>query len=131
MIKIIYMLFIIAIGSMLTVASANDSFMVTSIKDAKILSESTNRSILLIFGADYCKYCNQLKSDLFISPLKELTDRYIICCIDLEKKPKMKSEYNVSTIPDSRILKNNNQISKIKGYSPKSYQNWIKSNKPD
>ena len=73
MIKIIYVLF--AIGSMLTIASANDSFIVTSIKDAKTLSESTNKSILLIFGADYCKYCNQLKSDLFVSPLKELTDR--------------------------------------------------------
>jgi thioredoxin-related protein len=126
MIKIIYVLF--AIGSMLTIASANDSFVVTSIKDAKILSESTNKSILLIFGADYCRYCNQLKSDLFVSPLKELTDRYIICYVDLEKNPEMKSEYNVSMIPDSRILKNDNQISKIKGYSPKSYQDWIKSN---
>jgi len=124
MIKVIYMLF--AIGLIMTAASANDSFIVTSLKDAKMLSESTKKPILLIFGADYCKYCNELKSDLFASPLKELTDNYIICYVDVDKEPNIKS-YSVTMIPDSRVIKNNREIAKIKGYSSNNYVRWIKN----
>lgn len=117
-----------ALSLIMTAASANDSFILTSFKDAKFLSESTGKPIILIFGTNNCRFCTKLKSDLFSEPLKSATDKYIICYLDLDDNPELKQEYKVSIIPDSRILKNNKQTSKIKGYSPENYYNWLKNN---
>jgi thioredoxin-related protein len=114
-----------ALGLMLAVASANDSFVLTSFKDAKFLSESTEKPILLIFGTNSCKFCTELKSAIFVEPLKSATDKYIICYLDLDENPELKQEYDISIIPDSRIIKNNKQISGIKGYTASNYLKWL------
>ena len=119
----IYLLFFIAIS--ITVASANDNFILNSIEETKRLSKLTNKPALIIFGADYCKFCTELKSAIFVEPLKSATDKYIICYLDLDENPELKQEYDISIIPDSRIIKNNKQISGIKGYTASNYLKWL------
>jgi thioredoxin-related protein len=121
----IYLLFFIAI--LVTFASANDSFILDSIEETKRLSKLTNKPALIIFGADYCKFCNSLKEDILNNELSPIVDNYIICYIDIKSSPELKIEYNISMIPDSRILLNNQELSSKKGYSKESYKLWLEN----
>lgn len=121
----IYLLFFIAI--LVTFASANDSFILNSIEETKRLSKLTNKPALIIFGADYCKFCNSLKEDILNNELSPIVDNYIICYIDIKSSPELKKEYHISMIPDSRILLNNQELSRKKGYSKESYKLWLEN----
>jgi thioredoxin-related protein len=123
MVKIIYLLFILS--TILTVASANDSFILTSVEEANQLSKETNRPALIIFGSDYCRFCESLKNDILSSKLTPHTDKYIVCYIDIKKNLEIKNQYNISTIPDSRIFINEKQKKKIIGYSKENYIKWL------
>jgi thioredoxin-related protein len=119
MVKIIYLLFFLAV--LVTVVSANDSFILDSIDETQRLSHLTNKPALIIFGSDSCRFCNNLKQDILTKKLSPTIDRYIICYIDIDKNPDLKTKYSVSMIPDSRIFVNNKQTSIIKGYSKDTY----------
>jgi len=118
-----YLLFFIAI--LATVTSANDTFILNSIEETKRLSKLTNKPALIIFGADYCKFCNNLKEDILNNELSPIIDNYIICYIDIKSSPELKTEYDISMIPDSRMFIDNKEISRIKGYNIKNYKKWI------
>lgn len=120
----IYLLFFIAI--LVTFASANDSFILNSIEETKRLSKLTNKPALIIFGADYCKFCNSLKEDILNNKLGPDINNYIMCYVDVKENPDLKIKYNVSMIPDSRMFIDNKEISRIKGYNIENYKKWLK-----
>lgn len=119
--------FLLVIVSAVTLAS--DNFILNSIDEAKTLSVATNKPILLIFGADYCGFCNSLKNDILEFELSPGTDEYIICYIDISENPSIQKEYKVTTIPDSRIIKNNIEKFRNRGYIRKKYIQWIENAK--
>lgn len=106
---------------------ANDNFILNSLDDSLRISETTDQPILLIFGNDSCRFCKRLKDDLINSELKNYTDRYIICYIDIDDNITLKDKYEVRTIPDTRIIKNKVQIIKIVGYNKQTYKDKIKN----
>lgn len=106
---------------------ASDNFILNSLDDAIRLSETTQQPVLLIFGSENCKFCNRLKDDLINSELKNYTDRYIICYIDVDDNITLRDKYEVRTIPDTRIIKNKVQITKIVGYNKQTYKDKIKN----
>jgi thioredoxin-related protein len=106
---------------------ANDNFILNSLDDAIRISETTQQPVLLIFGSESCKFCNKLKEDLTNSELKDYTDRYIICYIDVHDNITLKNKYEVRAIPDTRIIKNKVQITKIVGYNKETYKDKIKN----
>ena len=91
----------------------------------KELSKIHNMNMIVIFGADWCVYCNKLKSDLKnISNL----DKYIICIIDTEKNKSLAREWKVRNLPTSVAMDTKQKvISQIVGYRKKSYESWINS----
>lgn len=110
-------------------AYADNTFILDSIEDAQSLSEKTKQPVLLIFGADYCEYCVRLKQDIILGNLSSGIDQYIICYINLTKNSDLIKEYNISNMPDSRIIKSNKEISSFKGYSKTKYLAWLKNDK--
>jgi len=125
MIKIIYLIFFLSV--LLTIASANDKFLLSSLDEAQVLSKDTKKPILLIFGADYCVHCGKLKHDLLNKDLEESADNYIICYMDIQTNPDLKKKYGVSIIPDSRIIKSDKTVSSMTGYSKNTYAKWLKN----
>jgi len=123
MLKIFYTCILLLFS--LTFAYANDSFMLTNLDEAKKISQVSGQPILVIFGADYCGFCNQLKKDVLNFELSPAIDKYIICYLDVQKDKSLKKTYNIGVIPDSRILINNIEKSNNKGYSKNSYIKWI------
>jgi thioredoxin-related protein len=123
MVKIIYLLFFLAV--LVTTVSANDSFILDSIEEAQRLSQLTNKPALIIFGADYCKFCNSLKEDILNNSLGSDIKDYIICYVDIKENVDLKEKYNISMIPDSRIFIDAREIKRIKGYSKNNYMKWL------
>lgn len=123
MVKLIYLISVI--GILLTAAYANDGFILNSLEQTNKLSQEINKPALIIFGSDDCKFCNLLKQDIINYKLSPDIDKYIICYIDIKKNPELKNEYDVSVIPDSRILINGKETNRIKGYSKTNYMKWL------
>ncbi len=115
---------LILISLFMTSTLYANSFVLSSLDEARTISKETDKPILLIFGAESCVYCVRLKNDLNYG-LKNDTHNFIICYIDLKLNPEIRTEYNITSIPESRIIVNDKEISMIKGYSQKEYRKWI------
>lgn len=123
MIKLVYcfIFFIITLSN----TGLCDSFYIhDSLEDAVLIAQDTQQPILVVFTADWCKFCNIMKKDIE----DNITDfdNYIICYIDSEKRSDLAKEYRVKTIPDYFVLKNNIESKRKVGYS--NYMNltqWL------
>jgi thioredoxin-like negative regulator of GroEL len=103
-----------------------EGFVLDSLKEAQVLSKATNKPILLIVGSESCNYCLKLKNDLN-SVLKNDIDDFIVCYLDIKSNPEIKNQFNISLIPDSRIINNDRVNSIIKGYKPNDYKKWLQN----
>jgi thioredoxin-related protein len=124
MLKTIYFIFCLLLFS--TTLFANDSFILSSIDETQKLSKLTNKPALIIFGADYCKFCSMLKQDVLNKQLSPSIDKYIICYVDIKDNTELKDKYQVSLIPDSRIFIDLTEKRKTKGYNKDTYLQWLK-----
>jgi len=108
--------------------SANPEY-VESFDIAQKEAKEQNKKILAIFGADWCKYCLDLKKDIESSKGDTLLDDFVVCYIDYDKNPEIARRYKVTRLPSSCII-SNNRYTKIEGYSSfSSYQSLINSRK--
>lgn len=91
----------------------------------KAIAKETNMPILLIFSADWCGYCQQLKKDL---PNIEDMDRYIVCIMDIEANPEFKEKMGIRSLPTSIIINQNtnNEMSRKTGYKASEYSRWLR-----
>lgn len=119
--------FIIAV--LLMCSTSYGGFILDSLDEAKQLSKSTQQPILVIFGSENCSFCTQLKNDISNGQLTTALDPYIICYLDINKDVKLKADYEINIIPDSRIIHKNTQKTKIVGYNKKNYIKWLIDNK--
>jgi len=111
-------------------AFAKPPVFMSNYDSAKKVSKDLGLDIVLVFAADWCKYCKSLKKDLSANVDKAELQDLIICTIDVDKNPKMKREYSVSSIPDSVFLSKNKVKSRRKGYNGLgNYLKWLKSNR--
>jgi thioredoxin-related protein len=100
----------------------------TDLLDSMALSESSDKDILVIFTAPWCKYCSIMKKDL--QEDQGLLDNKIVCYIDFNNNPDLVKTYRVKTIPDYFILKNKVEIKRRVGYTDKSnFIKWLKDDK--
>jgi thiol-disulfide isomerase/thioredoxin len=96
--------------------------------DSIALSESSKKDVLVIFTADWCKYCSIMKNDL--KKDESLLEDKIICLIDFDTNHDLVKMYNVKTIPDYFILKNKVETKRKVGYTGKSnFMKWLKDDK--
>lgn len=87
------------------------------------LSKQTNQQVLLVFGASWCVFCQQLKNDL--SSLNNI-DNKIICIIDTDSNKKLAKKFKVKTLPSSFLLDSDgNIVSNIAGYNFDTYNKWL------
>lgn len=119
------LLLVMILGLVSTYSYGQNVAIVNDFNDAMALSESTKMPILVIFGADWCVYCKNLKKDIENGQLNKELDSYIVCYVDIDKNNDLKKEFKVKTLPDSRIIRDKKEIAMNKGYVPKDYKKWI------
>ena len=88
-----------------------------AIKEKPVLQKK-----LIIFSADWCKYCQYLKKDLSSFDLSE----YEVEIVDVDKKNELSKKYKIQSLPTSIILYNDVEKSRMKGYEKNKYSNWLK-----
>lgn len=109
-------------------AYGENTYFAHSLEDAVALSESTGKPLLVIFSADWCKYCQVLKQELTDNDMQSALDEYLICIVDVDERKDLKDEYKVQTLPDSRLLMKLKERSSFIGYSgKKKYLAWIRN----
>jgi len=90
------------------------------------LSKKHNKKIVLIFGADWCPYCKDLKKDVKnIDGLKQ----YIVCFIDTDKNEDLVKNYRIKSLPTSIIIDaTERELARKTGYKNKDYNEWLVNN---
>jgi thiol:disulfide interchange protein len=83
------------------------------------------RNVLVIFSADWCRYCNILKNEM---PSMNL-EGYVVCVVDTTNNNGIKDKNGVSALPTSIVMNNGKEASRIVGYSQKKYKEWIEANR--
>ena len=83
------------------------------------------RNVLIIFGADWCKYCRVLKGDM---PKMNL-DGYVICIVDVTKNKDLKNSHGVSSLPTSIVMEKGKEVARTVGYSAQQYKDWLDDNR--
>ncbi len=71
---------------------------------------------IIIFSASWCDSCK-----MTIFPLEELSDRYDIYQVDVEKESSIVSQCHITSIPTTIMIKNNKIMTKESGYRSKAY----------
>lgn len=93
---------------------ADPSIFVSNYNDAQLLSQKINRPILLIFRADWCNHCDEMKEDLSLN--LSVLDNTIVCYIDYDKNKQLIKNYKIKSVPTIVVLKDNKEISRKVGY---------------
>ena len=92
----------------------------------KNLAFSYNKKLIIIFGADWCPYCKDLKKD--VKNIKEFSE-YIVCFIDTDKNKDLIKKFRVRGLPTSIIIDSKeNELSRKTGYKKPDYEEWLSSN---
>lgn len=84
-----------------------------------------DRNVLVVFGADWCKYCNILKGDM---PSMNL-EGYVVCVVDVTTNREMKVRNGVSSLPTSIVMDNGKEVARMIGYSSHHYKDWLDANR--
>lgn len=106
---------------------AAPAIFVDSPADAFALAADTKKDLLIIFGANWCIYCNILKND--INTNLNIVEDKIICFVDFDQNKDMVKEYRVRTIPDYMLYRDSIEIKRKVGYKNKEkFQEWLLNN---
>jgi thioredoxin-related protein len=87
---------------------------VDSLEDAVALSESIKKDIFVVFGAEWCGYCDKTKQDIKKN-IDQLND-IIIVYVNIDDREDLKTEYRVKGIPDYMILRSKVETRRNVGY---------------
>lgn len=107
----------------------NNNIFYDEYEKCKELSRTHNKKIVLIFGADWCPYCRDLKKDV-----KNITEfnSYIVCFINTDKNKELVEKYRIRGLPTSVIIDYEEQeLNRKSGYKKDSYNEWLKNSKQD
>ena len=106
---------------------AAPAIFVDSLEDAFSLAEDKKKDLLIIFGADWCVYCNILKND--INTNLNMVEDKIICFVDFDQNKDIVKKYRIKTIPDYMLYRDNIEIKRKVGYKNKEkFQEWLLKN---
>ena len=103
---------------------ANGVIVYDNIDAAKQEAKDTDSKLVIVFGADWCKYCTILKSDLQ-NKLMEINNT-VICIVDYDTNKDLVDQFKVKTIPDSLIIEDNTVVRRKVGYPGfQAYKKWL------
>ena len=87
-----------------------------SYEEAKSVSKQFDQTMILMFSAEWCQYCQKFKHDISnnIDQFEDIT----ICIIDIESNEKLVKEFKVKKIPTIILFdKKGKQKKEIIGYT--------------
>lgn len=118
-------IFTILFYSLCWFVSAEPPVYMSSLVDSVALSEKSDKEILVVFTADWCKYCSIMKQDISKAP--KIVEDKIVCYVDYDTNNDLVKEYKVKLIPDYFILKKRIEMKRTVGYTNwGNFMMWLK-----
>ena len=102
---------------------ADEPVVIRDIEIAKKTAEETDTKLLLVFGADWCKYCIFLEKDLMRN-IEEI-EGYTVCYVDFDTQKDLVRKYGVSSIPKSVVLNGDSIKTKVGYRNFDNYKLWL------
>lgn len=108
---------------------ANDYPIFTfTMNDAIVEAETTQKDALLIFTADWCKYCSVMKKDIDKHP--DSLGGMVVSYINIDKYPELAKTYNVKKLPSFVVVRHTKELKRKVGYKNlNEIQKWLKDDK--
>lgn len=79
--------------------------------------DRTKDKTLIIFSADWCKYCKVAKDDMINHPkLSEVIKNYTIVDVNFDVDKDIVRGYNIKSIPTFVVFENGKEKSRLQGY---------------
>lgn len=79
--------------------------------------ENKNEKVLIIFSADWCKYCHIAKNDMNNDPkLSEIMKNYTIVDVDFDVDKDIVRGYNIKSIPTFVVFEGGKEKGRLEGY---------------
>jgi thioredoxin-related protein len=79
--------------------------------------DNNKEKTLIIFSADWCKYCQVAKQDMANHPkLSEAIKNYTIVDVDFDVDKEIVRGYNIKSIPCFVVFENGKEKSRLQGY---------------
>lgn len=101
---------------------ASSPVFVEQFMDAIVESEATQKDILLIFTAEWCKNCKIMKKDINNNIFQ--FHNIVISYVDIDEHRDLAKQFDVKAIPDYRIIRNTKEIKRHIGY--KNFNTFLK-----
>lgn len=109
----------------------DNSILYDDYQKAISLSKQYDRKVLLVFGADWCPYCRDIKRDAKSNKIDSFK-YYIVCFIDTDKNGKLASEFRIKGLPTSVIIDSSEkELARKSGYRNSDYNEWLKNSTQD
>ena len=109
------LLFIVFFVNVSNAFSGDNAIYINDVNIAQKHAQENDKELMLIFTADWCKYCKPLHDA--IEANKELVNqKYVVCYVNYDNHKNLVSKYRVGAIPATIIIKKDVFI-KITGYS--------------
>jgi thiol-disulfide isomerase/thioredoxin len=115
-------------GGQSPVAPPVEAITAKSYEDAKELSGKFGRPILIFFTAEWCQYCQRMKSDVLPKPeVKTMMAKYIFLTIDVDTNRAVAKEFGVQKIPASVVtnMKGEKLKHEEKSMAADQYVAWL------
>lgn len=104
------------------------SFLISISSVLSFSQEPECKKVLLIFSADWCKFCHEAKEDMNNHPvLSEMIKDYEIVDINFDVDKDIVQGYNIKTIPAFVVFDEGKEIGRKIGYkNPKELIKFLK-----
>jgi len=82
-------------------------------KNALEIARMNNKSVLLIFGADWCKWCTKLEQETLSKPkVQQAMKYYVVYYVNTDREREIAAKYGISGVPVYMIVTPNERIVK-------------------
>jgi len=100
-----------------------ENFIYDDFQKAVTLSNKHDIKILIVFGADWCPYCEELKRDIKSTHI----DSIIVCFIDTDNvaNKSLVARFRPRSLPTSILFYKDKEKQRKIGYRKKEYLKWV------
>lgn len=96
---------------------------ITDLSIAEKNAKDNNKTLLLIFTADWCRYCKPLKAAMEKN-MEEINKKFVVCYINFDNNKDLARKYGIESLPSSVFIKDNGEKRTIMGFG--SFQTYKK-----
>jgi len=105
----------------------------TTYQEALSASKLSDTPVLLIFSADWCHYCQDMKKTTFkdADVIKEMAN-FVVYEVNVDKEKAIAAKYAIRGMPTYKIVNaNESVIAETSGFKkPKDFINWLRNSIP-